>query len=524
MHHRFDPALYAHLPPYMQPLPDDDEWVPPPSTLPLAWGSTHTSFDSGGRADERGTGTGPMSSLLVGARRGEPDPLQLHLSPMCTMDASRTVLVKHSTQSQGGVSVTTQDAREDEPHRQRPPRSSSASTRSHSRPSTFSTPVRSWVPHTRPPGKVTMATAAESPQVIERIIARYSRMCTDVEADDGGDTSGQGEESEDVAEECMDDDDEREEDDNGGVKEVTSKSGKKKASKNHGRSKVREGGGFADGNGGGGSTRQNWGLDDSLVLARCKRDLDDYMASQGSNFARMKTKTWKWNDIAKRMCQQGGTNRDGNSCMKRWENIFGWYKKNWDREKDSGLQSFFLLTPKKRKELGYKFAVDRQLYDAIHTTTPNNQAIHPPNLHDTDGLPPQQPNEGYQSQARGPTIVGETSASDNMERKAGDGYGSRSSQGKPAGKRRNARQMAFDDVTDVMKTHSMVVVKSVDCASKRQCEVLQRRCDIMEREAWTQEKQCEVLDAGQRMLCDALLKTASALSRGLLQQPPLMKG
>ncbi|GBG84077.1 hypothetical protein CBR_g37952 [Chara braunii] len=108
---------------------------------------------------------------------------------------------------------------------------------------------------------------------------------------------------------------------------------------------------------------------------------------------------------------------------------------------------------------------------------------------------------------------GETSASENGEGKGSDGCGTQSSGSPPHGKRKNARQLAFDSVTDVMKTHSTIVADSVDRASKRQYEVLQRQCNIMEREAMTQERQCEVLDTGQRMLCDALLKIASALSR-----------
>ncbi|GBG69846.1 hypothetical protein CBR_g4675 [Chara braunii] len=411
----------------MQPLPDD-EWVPPPSTLPLAWGATQTSYESGGRSGDCGNGMGPMSTLLTGGRGAGGDPLQLHLSSTCTMDASRTVLVEHNSRSQGGVSVTMQEAREDRLQTQWPPRSSSACTSSHSRPPTFSTPVSNGVSHTVLNGRVTTAIAAESPRVIERIIARYSRMRTDVEREDGGDANADGE---DVAEECMDGNDESEEDDEPAVKEVTSKGGKKKASKSRGRSKAREEGGGAYGESGGGSMRQNWHLDESLVLVRCKRDLDDYMASQGSNFARMKTKTWKWNEIAKRMAQQGVTNRDGDSCMKRWENIFGWYIKFWDREKNSGVQSFFLLTSKKCEELEFTFAMDQQLYDAIHATTPNNHAIHPPNLLDTDGLPPQQPNEGEaDGQARGSAVVGETSASDNIDSAVGDGYGNKSS-GRP---------------------------------------------------------------------------------------------
>ncbi|GBG75303.1 hypothetical protein CBR_g19935, partial [Chara braunii] len=450
------------------PLPYDEVWVQPPSTLPLAWGSTQTSYETAPRSDHRGTGMGPMSSLLADPKGGRSDPIRLHLSPSCTMDASRTVLVDHSTRSQGGVSVTMEDAREDGAVTQRPLMSSSACRVSHAvSPSPFD-PGRSPLTHNGPAGTLTRASVAESPQVIERIIARYSRMRTDVQADDGG---AEGAEAEEVVEgECTDDEDESEEDDDVLLKEVTPKTTKKKTTKSRGKSKARDGGGDGDGAVGGGRNSKNWDSDDSLLLVCCKRDLDDHMASQGSNFARMKTKTQKWNEIARRMAQQGLTDKDGESCMKRWENIFGWYRKIWDREKDSGL------------------------YDAIHATTPNNQAIHPPNLCDTSGLPPLQADESEQSQARGATIGGETSAGDNMERESADGYGSRSSGGTAAGKRKNARQLAFDSVTDVMKTHSTVVADFVDRASKRQCDVLQRQCDIMEREARTQEKQCDMLD------------------------------
>ncbi|GBG65653.1 hypothetical protein CBR_g51953 [Chara braunii] len=299
--------------------------------------------------------------------------------------------------------------------------SSSACRGSHSILPSSCDPGRSPVQQTGPTGTVTKATAAEYPQVIERIIARYSRIRTDVEADEGG---VQGAQFEEVVEgQCTDDEEGSEEDDDVVLKEITPKTAKKKTTKSHG-----------------------------LRPRGRARRADVFTAASAA------------------------------------------------------YRSFFLLTSKKRKELECKFTMDRQLYDAVHATTPNNQAIHPPNLYDTGGLPPQQANEGEQSQARGPMFGGETSASDNMERDSGDGYGSRSSGGTPAGKRKNVRQLAFDAVTDVMKTHSTVVADTVDRASKRQC-------DIMEREARTQEKQCEVLDAGQRMQCDALLKIASALDR-----------
>ncbi|GBG80159.1 hypothetical protein CBR_g30525 [Chara braunii] len=68
-------------------------------------------------------------------------------------------------------------------------------------------------------------------------------------------------------------------------------------------------------------------------------------------------------------------------------------------------------------------------------------------------------------------------------------------------KRKSARQNAFEAVTDVMQSHSKVVVDSVDRASKRQCDVLRRQCDIMEREVRVQDTRCQFWDSGQRMLC-----------------------
>ncbi|GBG79797.1 hypothetical protein CBR_g30059 [Chara braunii] len=235
--------------------------------------------------------------------------------------------------------------------------------------------------------------------------------------------------------------------------------------------------------------RTIWNLDDSLTLVRCKRDQDEALAAAGHNFVRMKNKEWKWTDVANRMGALG-VKRDWDQCMKRWENIFSWYKKVQLREKESVKQSFFTLTPKQRNEEGYKFQTDRRLFEAIDAGQHGNQTIHPPNLVDT-GV--------SQLQGGGNGGGGETSASENGEASGGQGSGSRSSGGFKFSKKKNARQQAFEAVTDVMSAHSTVVVDSVDRASKRQCDVFQRQCDIMEMEVKVQETQCEVLDAGTVM-------------------------
>ncbi|GBG67322.1 hypothetical protein CBR_g461 [Chara braunii] len=329
---------------------------------------------------DRGSGMGPMFTLLTGAQGAGGDPS--HLSPACMMDVPRTVLVEHSSRSQGGVSVTMQNAREDRLETQRPSRSSSACTSSHSRPPMFSTSVSNEAPHTVLNGRVTTTTAAESPRVIERIIARYSRMRTDVQRDDGGDANADGE---DVAEDGMDGDDESEEDDEPAVKEVTSKGGKKKTSKSRGSSKARE-------EGGGCGWRQ-WGREHAAELAfgriaRPRAVQEGPGRLYGEPGHQLRT------DEDEDMQMERNSEADGpaGGCEYRSGFVHDEMGEHFwvvQKKLGQGERIFYLLTSTKRKELGFKFAMARQLYDAIHATTPNNQVIHPPNLLDTGRLPPQ---------------------------------------------------------------------------------------------------------------------------------------
>ncbi|GBG58912.1 hypothetical protein CBR_g24263 [Chara braunii] len=490
--HRFDPALYSHLPSWQQPLPDDNHWEPPSSTLPLGWGLTLTSYDTVGIPHRRASSLGPMSALLGKVREGGGHPLDLHLSPSCSMHVSRTLIVDHSSDGRRPMRVATDV-----------PTKGLSSASVNPQQEVAMKNIGAAAADSVQRGVTGGTTAAESLPVIERIIARVSNMRATGQGEQGGVGNAGCEEEGEVDDDDEDDSDTDEEEEDG-VQEVTARGGKKKGSNGHGKGKAKKGG-----EGGGGNRRGLWDLNESLVLVQCKRDQEDYLANVGSNFARLKTEEWKWTDISNRMRQQG-VMRDWDSCMKRWENVIGHYKKVLEREKESGVQSFFTLTAKQSKQLGYKFTMDQMVYDAIDGMQQGNQAIHLPNLADS-GIPqPQQSQQGEQSHVHGPPATGETSASENGEGEGGDGCGTRSSGSAPHGKRKNARQLAFDSVTDVMKTHSTVVADSVDRASKRPCEVIKRQCDIMEREAMMQERQCEVLDAGQRMLCDALLKIASA--------------
>ncbi|GBG81981.1 hypothetical protein CBR_g34161 [Chara braunii] len=259
-------------------------------------------------------------------------------------------------------------------------------------------------------GRGTAATTggrAESREanVVEHIIARVSTM----RATSDGDGGGEGR-VDDMCEDVNEVEEEKEEEEEMEDEVPPPSSGRKKTPAKKATLK-----GWGKGKAGS-EGRTIWNLDDSLTLVRCKRDQDEALEAAGHNFMCMKNKEWKWTDVANRMGALG-LKRDWDQCMKRWENIFSWYKKVQLRE-ESGKQSFFTLTPKQRNEQGYKFQMDRRLFEAIDAGQHGNQTIHPPNLVDT-GV--------SQLQGGGNGGGGETSASENEETGRGEGSGSRSS-------------------------------------------------------------------------------------------------
>ncbi|GBG66092.1 hypothetical protein CBR_g55435 [Chara braunii] len=318
--HRFDPALYSHLPSWQQPLPDDNHWEPPLSTLPLGWGSTQTSYDTVGIPHRRASSMGPMSALLGEVREGGGHPLDLHLSPSCSMHVSRTLIVDHSSDGRRPMTVATDV-----------PTKGLSSVSVNRQQEVAMKDIGAAAVDSVQRGVTGGTTAAESPPVIEGIIARVSNMRATGQGEQGGVGNAGCEEEGEVDGDDEDDSDTDEEEEDG-VQEVTTRGGKKKGSNGHG--KLEEG------------------------------YQEDYLTNAGRNFARMKMKEWKWTDISNRMRQQG-VMRDWDSCMKRWENVIGHYKKVLEREKESGVESFFTQTPKQRKQLGYKFTMDRMVYDAI---------------------------------------------------------------------------------------------------------------------------------------------------------------
>ncbi|GBG78574.1 hypothetical protein CBR_g27799 [Chara braunii] len=172
----------------------------------------------------------------------------------------------------------------------------------------------------------------------------------------------------------------------------------------HGRSVGRGGrGGVSDD---GGKSVTYWSSEEQMQLVRCKREREMHLAGLGHNYGRMRTKEWKWDDIAKRMANAGRP-KDAKDCMKKWDNIFQNHKKIHRFQNASGRPDFFRLSNEERKEHNFKFRMERALYNEIHTGMVGNHTVFPPNIADT-GSP-----DGVQLPRRG-AGAGESRSPRNM--------------------------------------------------------------------------------------------------------------
>ncbi|GBG78365.1 hypothetical protein CBR_g26394 [Chara braunii] len=202
-----------------------------------------------------------------------------------------------------------------------------------------------------------------------------------------------------------------------------------------------------------------WSAEDQMLLVRCKREQDMHLAGLSHNYGRMKTKEWKWEDMSKRMANAGRP-KDADDCMKKWDN---------------------LLMNEERKEHNFKFRMDMALYNEIHAGMVGNHTIFPPNVADTgspDGV--QLPRRGAGggesvcSEAAGEGCPDERSSARESDSNVGSGAG--------GGKWKNARQQAFESISDVMECHGALISSMIESSSKRQCSIFTKQCDILEQE------------------------------------------
>ncbi|GBG59122.1 hypothetical protein CBR_g32140 [Chara braunii] len=252
-----------------------------------------------------------------------------------------------------------------------------------------------------------------------------------------------------------------------------------------------------------------WSAENQMLLVRCKREQDMHLAGLSHNYGRMKTKEWKWEDMSKRMANAGRT-KDADDCMKKWDNLFRNYKKIQRFQNASGRLVFFRLTNEERKEHNFKFRMDRALYNEIHADMVGNHTIFPPNIADIGSLDgvhlPRRGAGGGESvcsEAVGEGCPDERSSAWESDSNVGSGAGD--------GKQKNARQQAFECISDVMERHGALMSSTIESSSKRQCIIFTRQCDILEQEVVVQKTHYAAFDETQRMMCQALLEIVAAI-------------
>ncbi|GBG66387.1 hypothetical protein CBR_g60039 [Chara braunii] len=135
--------------------------------------------------------------------------------------------------------------------------------------------------------------------------------------------------------------------------------------------------------GDGTKSRDFWTVEHMIALIRAKRDQDSHLAGLGHNYGQMKTKTWKWEDVEKRLVQMGVTSRKAIDCGKKWDNLYQQFKSVHTFMGESAKPNFFTLTPGERRERGFDFRMDERVYSEMKAMSGSDHTIHPTNLADT---------------------------------------------------------------------------------------------------------------------------------------------
>ncbi|GBG81163.1 hypothetical protein CBR_g31839 [Chara braunii] len=488
---RYDPSMYTHLESWDTPLPPSDEEPEKEelSTLPLASGSTQLwsqTVRAGGSAPDEG---GEFTSLLHQGLRDDDGggvDLRFELCSGGDREASRTFIIDGDRSARGvehGGSLHTEQStlRRAAPVIGTVGPSPAGRQHGSTAPSvnrltpTWPAPLgvaagplrmggaRSLMPACTTPVEsgVRDEGTCRAPVHLRPTVENITRGVSNMRAhsDGGEDDVGFG----DDADEGMREDVEAgDDDDDVPIRPLGKTTG---SGKGRGRGGVR---GRSVGRGGRGGVSDDagksptyWFAEDQMLLVRCKREQDMHLVGLSHNYGRMKTKEWK-------------------------------------------------LTNKERKEHNFKFQMDRALYNEIHAGMVGNHTIFPPNVADTgspDGV--QLPRRGAGggesvcSEAAGEGCPDERSSAresdSNVDSEAG------------GGKRKNAREQAFESISDVMERHGALMSSTIESSSKGQCSIFTRQCDILEQEVAVQKAHYAASDEMQRMMCQALLEIAAAI-------------
>ncbi|GBG63638.1 hypothetical protein CBR_g38949 [Chara braunii] len=342
---RYDPSLYRQLESWETPLPPSDEEPETEElpTLPLASGSTQLlsqTVRAGGSASNEG---GDFMSLLHQGLGDDDDgglDLRFGLCSGGSREASRTFII-HADPSPRGVQHAGSQHTEHSTFRagasvtdgvgQTAVARQHGSTAPSADRLTSTCPARNGVAAgslciggARP--SMTNRTTPTQPDLrdegacrppvrpgptVENITRGVSNMWT--HSDDGDDGGG----SDDVDEQFREDVEAGDDDDNIPIWPLGKTGGRGRGRSRgavRGRSVGRGGrGGVSDD---GGKFAMYWSPKEQMQLVSCKRKQEMHLAGLSHNYGRMRTKEWKWDDIAKRMANAGRP-KDAEDCMKK---------------------------------------------------------------------------------------------------------------------------------------------------------------------------------------------------------------
>ncbi|GBG67222.1 hypothetical protein CBR_g84885 [Chara braunii] len=478
---RYDPSMYSHLPSWETPLPPSDEEPEGDElpTFPLASGSTQllsqTVLVGGSASSEQGEYTSLLQQGFSGgareasrtvitaahaSARGLQQPRREQTGPSTVRGGASVVGgVRSSPTARQHVSSAPSGERLTDNWDVRTAAAAASLRTSGARSSMLN---RTTASPSEGRDEGACRPPAGSGVSVENITRGVSNMRA--HSDGGDDDRCGGDDADDGFREEVEAGDD---DDNNAVRPVGKTGGRGIGRSNRGgrgRSVGRGGrGGVTDD---GGKSATYWSTDEQMLLVRCKREQDMHLAGLGHNYGQMRTKEWKWVDIAKRMAN-GGSPKDADDCMKKWDNLFQNYKKIQRFQNASGRPDFFKLSNDERKEHNFKFRMERVLYNEIHSGMLGNHTIFPPNITDTDSP------DGVQLPRRG-ADGGESVDSEG----GGDGCPEERSSARDSdvnacsvaggGKRKNARQQALETIADVMDRHGELMSSTIESSSKRQ--------------------------------------------------------
>ncbi|GBG72060.1 hypothetical protein CBR_g10995 [Chara braunii] len=365
---RYDPSMYSHLPLWETPLPPLDEEPEGDElpTFPLGSVSTQLLLQTVLAGGSASNGRGEYTTLLQQGL-GDDDTTTGELISVSgyvlATSAYKAVHICGGASVTGGVGPSAAGRH----HGSSAPSADRLTTTCPARDGVAVGSLRSGgtlhsMPKTITPAQLdlrdddTCSPAVRPTPSVENITRGVSNMRA--HSDGGDDDGGAG----DDADERFGDDVEAGDDDDDIPIRPLGKTGGRGRGRSRGavrdRSVGRGGrGGVSDDSG---ESVTYWTPEEQMQLVRCKREQEMHLAGLGHNYGRMRTKEWKWDDIAKRMANAGRP-KEAEDCMKKWDNIFQIYKKVQRFQNASGRPDFFRLSNEERKEHNFKFRMERAL-------------------------------------------------------------------------------------------------------------------------------------------------------------------